>query len=203
MRFSDLLLAVNTPALNDFQRWVFEPGMLFNAPNKWWGDLGLRAFPHEGVDFCLYENHSGMIAEIGHHALIPAIHDGVVKHIFSDYLGQAIVVEHKMTHFRSDMLISVYAHTRPLKQIRAGVVVKQGDIIATVADTGRAKTPIRPHLHYSVGQPSAVIDYLHFVWNTMRNPDMVVLLNPLDAIDDAYLTKENADGSEHEKDRRR
>jgi hypothetical protein len=30
--------------------------MLFNSPDKWWGDHGLRDYPHEAIDMCLYRD---------------------------------------------------------------------------------------------------------------------------------------------------
>ena len=182
-----MLMAANNPALDEFNRWVFRSGMLFNSPDKWWGDLGRRDFPHEGVDFCLYENLSGETSRLSHQTRIPAIHDGVVRHIFPDYLGQAVIVEHNLTQKGTGKLISIYAHTLPLEHLKAGIFVKQGDIIATIADTSRSKTFILPHLHYSLGQTSENIDFGQFVWNDMRNPDLVVLLNPFSAINDPFF----------------
>jgi murein DD-endopeptidase MepM/ murein hydrolase activator NlpD len=181
-----MLIEANDIDPKNFQRWVFHRGMCFNSPDKWWGDLGRRDFPHEGVDFCLYENLSGKTLQLGHETRIPVIHDGVVRYIFPDYLGQAVVVEHESTHNEKSKIISIYAHTIPVEHITAGVFVRQGDIIATIADTRRSKAAILPHLHYTLGQTSVDIDYGKFVWNDMRNPDNVVLLNPLGVIDWPY-----------------
>lgn len=63
------------------------------------------------------------------------------------------------------------------------MTVKEGDIIATIADTSRSKANIIPHLHFSFGLPSPALCYEPFVWNVMRDADRVVLLNPFDAID--------------------
>lgn len=181
--FTKMLIEANDMDPKDFRRWVFYPGMGFNSPDKWWGDLGRRDFPHEGVDFCLYENLSGKTLQIGHQTRIPAIHDGIVRHIFPDYLGQAVVFEHEPTADEKRKVISIYAHTVPVKHIKVGVFLKRGDIIATIADTCRSKAKILPHLHFTLGQASVEIDYGSFVWNDMRNPDKVILLNPLDVID--------------------
>lgn len=187
MQFSDLLCAVNKLPLDDFSSWVFQSGMHFNAPNKWWGDLGQRDFPHEGVDFCLFKTLSGKIRQLSHHTQIPVIHDGLVKHIFTDYLGQAVVVEHDANANQNFKMISVYAHTNPMNSLHAGVCVKQGDVIATIADTRHSKTPILPHLHYTLGRASADIDYEHFIWNDMRNPNLVQLMDPLSVISDHFV----------------
>ena len=184
MRFSNLLCAANEPSLDDFRRWVFRPGMLFQSPNKWWGDLGQRDFPHEGVDFCLYENVSGRTLQLTRRTRIPALFDGVVRQIFSDYLGQAILVEHDIKKTEHRKMVSLYAHTEPAEKTQTGVFVKQGDIIANIADTRSSTTPIFPHLHYTLGQVSTDLDYGTFAWDDMRDSDLFLLLNPFDAISD-------------------
>ena len=82
------------------------------------------------------------------------MHDGHVRARFSDYLGQAIVIEHDRIPAVPEKAISIYAHTRPLDGILPGVNVGEGDVIACIADTGRSKTNILPRLHFSFGRPS-------------------------------------------------
>ena len=186
-RFTEMLIEANGLDPNDFQRWVFSPGMRFNSPDKWWGDLGRRDFPHEGVDLCLYMDGSGRVRRLDRRTHIPIMHDGVVRSVFADYLGQAVVVEHKKTQPEIGTLISIYAHTRPLDHIKPGVFVKQGDIIATIAGTSRSKAKILPHLHVTLGHPSPDLVYEKFVWNDMRDPGLVDLLNPQGVIDWPWL----------------
>ena len=69
-----------------------------------------------------------------------------------------MVVEHGTTDGEKITMISIYAHAIPVKQLHAGVSVKQGDVIATIADTRQSKTPILPHLHYTLGRASADTD---------------------------------------------
>ena len=153
-RFTEMLIEANGLDPDDFQSWLFCPGMRFDSPDKWWGDLGRRDFPHEGIDFCLYRDGSGRVRRLDHDTRIPVMHDGVVRSVFADYLGQAVVIEHEKTQTEIGTLISIYAHTRPLNHIKPGVFAKQGDIIATIADTSRSKAKILPHLHVTLGHPS-------------------------------------------------
>ena len=115
------------------------------------------------------------------------MHDGVVRSVFADYLGQAVVIEHEKTQTEIGTLISIYAHTRPLNHIKPGVFAKQGDIIATIADTSRSKAKILPHLHVTLGHPSRDLVYETFAWNDMRDPGLVALLDPLGVIDWPWL----------------
>ncbi len=185
-RFTEILIEANGLGRDDFQSWVFTSGMLFHSSDKWWGDLGRRDFPHEGIDFCLYRDGSGQTVHIGNNICIPAMQNGVVRAIFSDYLGQAVIVECQNAHGDTGKLVSIYAHTTPLDHVRAGLLLKQGDIFATVADTRRSKAKILPHLHYTVGRPSPDLSWDRFVWNDMRDPERFTLLDPLSAIDWPY-----------------
>lgn len=185
-RFTDVLIEANGLHREDFQSWVFASGMLFHSPDKWWGDLGRRDFPHEGIDFCLYKDGTGQTVHIGKDIHIPAMHDGVVRALFPDYLGHAVIVEHHDTQGEAGHLVSIYAHTAPMDDVKRGLLLKQGDIFATIADTRQSKAKILPHLHYTVGRPSPDLNWDRFVWNDMRNPERFTLLDPLNAIDWPY-----------------
>ena len=112
----------------------------------------------------------------------------MVKAIFKDYLGKAVIIEHEYSGIDTGRFISFYAHTKPLSEIEDGVIVKEGDIIATLADTDNSKSNIIPHLHFSLGIPNRSFSYDGFVWNTIRNPEMITLLDPLAVIDWPYQT---------------
>lgn len=183
-----MLIEKNGLKPDEFRRWTFCQGMLFNAPDKWWGDHGLRDFPHEGIDLCQYENNSGAIQRLDHRTRIPVMHDGVVRAMFTDYLGRAVIIEHRQLGAKTRKYLSVYAHTQPLSGLDVGTGVKQGDIIATIADTSHSKANILPHLHFSLGIPSNNLSYAGFVWNVMRDPEMITLLDPLVIIDRPHHT---------------
>lgn len=181
--FTETLLRANDIEPDDFKSWVFCKEMTFNAPGKWWGDHGQREFPHEGIDLCLYADSTGDICRLDHQTLIPAMHDGVVKALFKDYLGQAVIIEHEDGQTSGEKYLSAYAHTVPKPGIQPGVAVNRSDIIATIADTCGAKAKILPHLHYSLGRPSPDLAYDPFVWNIMRDPMRVTLLDPMAAVE--------------------
>lgn len=184
--FTELLLAANAIAPEDFQNWVFRKEMLFGATDKWWGDFGRRDFPHEGADFCLYADRSGRIRRLKARTRIPVMHDGVVRAVFKDYLGEAVIVEHEVQGEPNGKYISAYAHTLPEKGIQPGTSLRRGDLIATIADTRSSKAKILPHLHLSFGRISPELRYENFVWNIMRDPDLVALRDPMDVFDLPY-----------------
>ena len=190
-----MLIASNNLDRDRFERWIFCHGMLFNSPDKWWGDHGLRDFPHEGIDLCLFQDRTAKIHRISETTRIPAMQDGVVKAMFKDYLGIAIIIEHEPADDNIERLLSVYAHTDPHPKIEASVsvkegdigrIVKQGNIIATLADTSHSKANILPHLHFTLGLVSESFSYKGFVWNTIRKPELITLLDPLAVIDRPY-----------------
>lgn len=181
--FTQWLIHANEIGVQGFGKWLFHSGMLFGSPHKWWGDLGRRDAPHEGLDFAMYRDATGSIRCLDPHTRIPAMFTGTVQSVFADYLGQAIVVAHTDRDADGFGRVSIYAHTLPRAGIRPGTVVHAGDIIATIADTRRSKAAIRPHLHYTLGQVSGDAIDEGFVWNDMRDPDQVTLLNPMDILD--------------------
>jgi hypothetical protein len=184
--FTGLLLAANAIDPEDFQNWVFRKEMRFGATDKWWGDFGQRDFPHEGVDFCLYADRAARIRRLKAGTRIPVMHDGVVRAVFKDYLGQAVIVEHEVQGEPNGKYISAYAHTLPEKGIQPGTSLRRGDLIATIADTRSSKAKILPHLHLSCGRISPKLRYENFVWNIMRDPDLVALRDPMALFDLAY-----------------
>ncbi|MGD8892311.1 MAG: M23 family metallopeptidase [Desulfobacterales bacterium] len=189
-RFTEMIVKENALDQSGFERWIFCHGMLFNSPDKWWGDHGLRDYPHEGIDLCLYADRLNRIQHINEKTRIPVIQDGVVKAMFKDYLGKAIIVEHEHSGRDIGRFISFYAHTNPRSEIENGVIVKKGDVLATLANTSNSKAKIKPHLHFSIGLPSKLFSYDGFVWNTIRNPEMIILVDPLTVMDLPYQVLE-------------
>jgi len=117
-RFAEMLVDANRIEAATFKCWVFCPGMQFNSPHKWWGDRGQRDFRHEGVDFCLYEDRSGQMHRLDEKTRIPVMAGGVVRAVFRDYLGQAVIVEHDDVQGGEGSYLSIYAHTHPREDLR-------------------------------------------------------------------------------------
>lgn len=181
--FTADFLHANRVAMKGFDAWVFHSGMLFGSPDKWWGNLGRRDFPHEGLDFAMYQDTNGRIQYLDHQTQIPAIFTGTIKSVFADYLGRAIVVEHADRDPDGTCFLSIYAHTEPRAGIGPGTIINAGEIIGSIADTSHSKAAILPHLHYSLGLTvSGEIDE-RFIWNDMRHPERVSLLDPLIILD--------------------
>jgi len=67
--------------------------------------------------------------------------------------GLLVIVEH------SHGLVTVYAHNRDLR-VRTGQQVREGQVIATVGESGKTSGP---HLHFEVRQDGAPVDPLEFL----------------------------------------
>jgi len=132
-RFTEYLIQENALDEHGFKEWIFYPGMLFNAVEKWWGNHGKRDKPHEGLDLCLYRDRWGNKRQLDEKTKIPAIYDGTVVGIVNDFLGKSVIIEHDLTDSDDNRLCTIYGHINPHKGLNVGRIVKEGDIIATLA----------------------------------------------------------------------
>ncbi|MEO0527600.1 MAG: M23 family metallopeptidase [Bacteroidota bacterium] len=86
---------------------------------------------------------------------VKAVADGTV--IFSEWTtetGYVIILEHK------EGLISVYKHNGSLNKAQ-GDIVKAGEVIASVGNTGELTTG--PHLHFELWNNGAPVDPMDFI----------------------------------------
>jgi len=123
------------------------------------------------ADFILFPPISGIIsqeydANAKHYAVdvvapkdypVKAIANGIV--IFAEWTadtGYVIIIEHK------DGLLSIYKHNGSLNK-KQGEVVRAGEVIASVGNTGELTTG--PHLHFEIwnnGAPVNPTDFIDF-----------------------------------------
>ena len=178
-RFTEYLIQENTLDEHGFEEWIFYTGMLFNAPDKWWGDQGKRDKPHEGLDLCLYRDRRGRMRRLDKKTKIPVIYDGIVVGIVNDFLGKSVIIEHGLTDSENNRFCTIYGHLNPQKGLHVGRIVKEGDIIATLADLRNSKVKTLSHLHISLGWASKFISYDKFDWETIGAPNTLTLMDPL------------------------
>ena len=186
-RFTEMLIQKNALDESGFKGWVFCPGMLFNSIDKWWGDQGKRDTLHEGLDLCLYKDREDTILRLGEKTKVPVIYDGIVVGIIDDFLGESVIIEHLISDGHYNRLCTIYGHTIPEDNLCVGKVVKQGDVIATLADSSTFKIKIFPHLHISLGWTSKEISYDRLDWGNIGAPNTLTMLDPLQCIDWHYL----------------
>jgi len=178
--FCENLVQHNNLSAQGFAQWAFYPGMLFNAQDKWWGDGGRRASPHEGIDICLYRDSSGAIQFIPKAARIPVIYEGQVKRILDDYLGSTLYVAHEIYDSRGNQCYTIYGHVAPGAGIAPGDSIRDGEIVAAIADTEDRKINILPHVHISVAWIPESFPSEQLNWSMLNQASVITLLNPLD-----------------------
>lgn len=178
-RFTEYLIRKNALDEHGFKEWVFCPGMLFNAPDKWWGDQGKRDKPHEGLDLCLYRDRRDRMRHLDEKTKIPIIYDGTVVGIVNDFLGKSVIIEHSLTDSDKNRFCTIYGHINPHKGLHVGRIVKEGDIIATLAGLRNSKVKTLSHLHISLGLASKFISYDKLDWETIGAPNTLTLMDPL------------------------
>lgn len=180
--FSDTLIKCNGLDRLGFEQWLFFPGMLFNAVEMWWGDGGDRNRPHEGLDLRLFRDSSGKVQSIGPGTQIPVMYKGEVVAIHSDFLGQSVYVHHRSLGREGTHLYTIYGHTRTGKHVHPGKVLDEGDVFATIADTANKQVRAPAHLHISIAWVAESVPTESLDWNIVTDPDLAVLLDPLEVI---------------------
>jgi len=176
--FYQYLIKINNLAEHGFKRWEFLPGMLFNDVEKWWGDKGLRARPHEGIDIYGFENYSGQTITLNEDTQIPVMYDGKIVHVFDDFLGKTVNVIHKTNGTQASSFHSLYAHVNPLANLEVGNTVLAGEVIGRIA-----AARVAPHLHISTLSVSKGVSPEWITWESIINQEMVTLYNPFKFLD--------------------
>lgn len=169
-----------------FEQWVFHPAMLFGSLYKWWGDLGRRERPHEGLDMFLYRTKDGSIHPVTAGMKIPAAFEGQVEKVIRDFLAESVFVSHQAHDSKESRLYTMYAHIRPGNGIAAGKKLGEGDIIGVIADTTNSAVVIPPHLHLSVAWVPLAMPASELRWQTMTQVAGLVFLDPLRIIKCPY-----------------
>jgi murein DD-endopeptidase MepM/ murein hydrolase activator NlpD len=167
-----------------FEEWAFYAGMLFNSPEKWWGDGGNRTSPHEGLDICFYRNKKGNLLHLDETAKIPAMYDGEIVKIGDDFLGKSVYMRHPVFDGRGNQLYTAYGHTAPC-DISVGTIVKEGDIVVRIGKITK-KTPLIPHLHISAAWIPVLYPPEQLDWAALGDCSISVLLDPLDILSCKY-----------------
>jgi murein DD-endopeptidase MepM/ murein hydrolase activator NlpD len=177
--FHRRLISTNDLGHQEFKEWSFRPGMLFDAKHKWWGNRGVRSTPHEGLDIAFFNTATCEMRRLPIRAKVPAIFDGEIIKVSSDFLGKSIFVRLKLPRTKTPHLFTIYAHTEPYPGIETGLQITEGDIIATVAETGRIGVPVPSHLHVSLAWIPDGLSLEMLDWKYISDRNGLILLDPL------------------------
>ena len=178
--FTEHFIRANGLPKNDFEEWLLCSGMLFEAPDQWWGFQGKRNKLHEGLDLGFYKNQKKEIIGFNDSTRIPTIYDGVIVGIFNDFLGKSILIKHEISSADNGTLCTIFGHLNPEKEIYPGMWVEEGEIIASVASSGKSR--MSPHLHISIGWAKKEITGAFLDWKIISSSETLKLIDPLETI---------------------
>jgi hypothetical protein len=181
-QFMEFMLEHNRPRMDGFKSWVFHPGMLFQALEKWWGDQGLRAVPHEGLDLYSFETDGGGVKTVDQQTQIPAAFAGQVLKIDRDFLGKSIYISHAIYTDGDRQLLSAVGHTIPREGLQTGQQVAAGEIIAAVSGVPGKKTNLPPHVHLTFAWVPKDFSIDQLTWKNLGHDPGITLIDPLAVI---------------------
>eukprot|EP00439_Symbiodinium_sp_Y106_P069419 s806_g11.t3 len=127
-------------------RFILEAGAEFGSLNCWWGKRRPRPAPHEGVDFCDFQDFSGTKRQIKPGCPVPAVAEGQVVAVFEDFMAQTIIMTHQ-EHLDGRQLATLLAHVLPAPGLAPGHLCSPDMEVAAVA---ASRTTAPPHVHLSV-----------------------------------------------------
>ncbi len=173
------MLASNRAEMAGFKSWLFQPGMLFNSLETWWGEKKPRAAPHEGLDLCFFEDAAGQIKKVDENIKIPATFAGKIVKLDRDFLGESIYLSHEIFSADGRQLYTAYGHTRPLASLQVGKAVAAGEIIAQISAAAGKKIQIPPHLHLTFAWIPVPIALDRLNWPNLGTDPTITLIDPL------------------------
>ena len=152
-----LCLALTTLATEERPASTIAKELIFPVSGKsnigsYWGDArDAGGRKHEGID---------VFASKG--TPVVAVTDGYVLEVIEDGIGgKSVTIQSDDYSWRT-----YYAHLDAQK-VSKGQIVKKGQLIGTVGNTGNAKITT-PHLHFGIYEPGGAIDPLPFVKTSPR-----------------------------------
>ena len=181
-KFMEFMLEHNRPRMDGFKGWVFHPGMRFQALQKWWGDQGPRAVPHEGLDLYSFETSGGRVKTLDQQTQIPAAFAGQVVKIDRDFLGKSIYISHAIYTAGGRQLLSAVGHTIPRDGLKTGQQVAAGEIIAVIAGFPGRKTDIPAHVHLTFAWVPVDVRVGQLTWKNLGHDPGIRLIDPLAVI---------------------
>jgi murein DD-endopeptidase MepM/ murein hydrolase activator NlpD len=181
-KFMEFMVEHNRPQMDGFKRWLFQPGMQFNSPEKWWGDGGSRYTRHEGLDLYSFLNGDGSVKTLDQHTRIPAAFAGEIVKIDPDFLGKSIYISHEIFSADGRQLISAYGHTVPRESLTPGQHVAAGEIIGRISGFPGKKTSLVPHLHITFAWAPVQVTLSRLDWQNLGDDPGITLIDPLSVL---------------------
>lgn len=174
--FTENFVRINTL---QFNRWIFEPGMLFRSESKWWGDKGTRDKQHNGLDLMLYETDERSQKAISPDTKVPIMYEGTLVKCIRDFLGYSLFAAHEI-YERDSQLFTIYGHIQKPADDIIGKFFNKGEVISTLSVPANIKIP--PHLHISVALIPKSIQIENLSWELFDNNKNILFFDPIHII---------------------
>jgi len=159
--FTERFVRLNDLQKRGFTAWSFQPGMLFGAREKWWGEHGGRQLHHEGIDIATFlDGHSEQRLDTG--MLVPPLFNGQVVNIIDDLLGRTVIVDHAISNPDSLVLHAFYAHITPHQAVCRGAIIEADGTLGSIAPGSTSPA----HLHISTAWVARDMPLSEFSWET-------------------------------------
>jgi len=184
---ADYLRLLQTCNCLEVTKWIFFPGMLYTAPDAWWGRRLRRHQKHEGLDIIHYLSKAGRLKALDAGAAIPAMLDGQVAGIIRDFIGTTILLRHTGIRKNNCCFYSIYAHVTPFENITVGITVSKGSLIAQLAGqlSPKPQGP-PPHLHLSGAWVEEGMMQVPASWKALSCSPEVTFIDPLLLAGESY-----------------
>lgn len=91
-----------------------------------------------------WRTHNGIDIKTEDNAEIIVSADGIIEEIYTDYLGNTVVIDHK-NGFKTK-----YSNLDNTENLTIGVKMKQGDFLAKVGNHKLGENTTDPHLHFEI-----------------------------------------------------
>ncbi|MHB9154079.1 MAG: hypothetical protein ACYC5N_00125, partial [Endomicrobiales bacterium] len=151
--------------------WAFDPGMLFDGQNEWWGNRKARKGLHGGVDFYSFRDAAGNERQVEAGTALTPLADGVVVNVVDDFVGRTVIMRHGLADGQGRTLYTFYAHVEPAESVQPGKRFSTNDTIARVAAPRKSGAPA--HLHLAMAFSGQAGAFGAFRWET-ANPSQFV-----------------------------
>ena len=89
-------------------------------------------------------------------------------------------MRHKIIDIENRELCSILGHIKPGSDICSGKILKEGEIIGSIADVG--KSSVKPHLHITMGWEEKEITDDVLDWNVIGKSEVLELIDPIEII---------------------
>ncbi len=185
--FQDRFLALNRA--DGFKTWTFYRGMLFLSHEKWWGSGGPRSTPHEGIDLCFYSDQEDEHFTVKAGMKVPSPYSGSVVKIVPDFIAQSVFLRHGEIAKAGAHLFTMFGHVDPEPGLQLRSDIKDGRVLATIADASTRHNSVPSHLHISQAWIDDSMPLDAITWERIMDK-RIALIDPLKALRLTHVIEE-------------